>query len=424
MGEGLAFLDSLEQWGGQGGFGPERIAALMEYLGKPQDKIKSIHVAGTNGKGSVSAALASILGQSGARVGLNISPHLTRLHERIVIDGKSISDERLNKGAMHLKMAMKDSGITLTYHEALTALAFMVFASEELDWMVIEVGLGGRLDASNVLTCPKACVISSIGLDHQHILGESRPEIAKEKAGIFKPGSTAFAGNIDPHSISVLRKQAERAGIPLVEWGKDYWIESSRSGDLVYFDHELAGVELHPGLHGLFQHENMALAMRVARSLGCPVEACVAGIESVFWPARYELVPYGESFVLFDCAHNVDGVEALVRSLNRDGLDKLNIAFGCLDTKNWHEMVGLLIPYVKEWNLLLPQSTRAVPTAEVARFLSCNGIKARDFGSDYDGFLSSWDSKEPLLVAGSMYMVGAFRGLIVRDEIPIWTRRG
>lgn len=427
--QGLEFLNTLKQWNGQGDFSPYNITKVMEFLGNPQDRIPSIHVAGTNGKGSVCVALASILGVSGRKVGLNVSPHLFRVNERIVIDGLSIEDDLLNDAALELKYSLEQLQITLTYHEALTAAAFLVFSSLKLDWIVIEVGLGGRLDASNVLSCPEACVITSIGLDHQDVLGSTRLEISREKAGIIKRGSRLFCGKINSESLVVIDQAADLLSVPKWHWGEDYMAEllpRKNSDGYIMRYHDLrknSEFLVHPALKGSFQRDNMALAIGVATALGFSEAACTRGVEKVYWPARFEKVPIDESFVIFDCAHNSDGFQALVESLDFEGLRDLRVGFGCLESKNWREMIQLLLPYVREWNLLSPQSTRAVPNKTVSDFLLDLGVKAVDYGSRYDSFLKDHLRHEPLLVAGSMYMVGGVRALLVKEEKVLWCRK-
>ncbi|NMC62818.1 MAG: hypothetical protein GYA55_06575, partial [SAR324 cluster bacterium] len=315
--KGLDFLNSLEQWNGQGGFCPENIKKAMNYLDNPQDKIASIHVAGTNGKGSVSAALSSILAKEGYRVGLNISPHLVRINERIVVDGYSINNELLNEAALELKDCLKKLKITLTYHEALTAIAFIVYEWKKLDWIVVEVGLGGRLDASNILNCPKACVISSIGLDHQDILGPTKAEIAKEKAGIIKKGSRLFCGRMDAESLKIFNDIAKSLGVETSSWGVSYKAEivakeRSNGYTMRYMDLKCnEALSFKPSLKGTFQRDNMALAINVARSLNISPESCIKGVQEVFWPARFEKLDIGATSVILDCAHNIDGINAL-----------------------------------------------------------------------------------------------------------------
>lgn len=423
---GLNFLDSLQQWNGQGDFTPEALRRVMRYLGNPQDNIPSVHVAGTNGKGSVCAAVASMLGAAGYRVALNISPHLVRINERIVVDGASIANEALDETALELKGIMEKLGETLTYHEALTALAFLVSKNSKVDWMVIEVGLGGRLDASNVLKRPEACVITSIGLDHQHILGTTKATIAYEKAGIIKEGSRLLTGRIESEALNVIAAEAKARGVPHTRWGEHYSAEllgrQEGNGYAVEFQ-DLVNDEqclFSPGLKGSFQVSNMALAIAVGRGIGLSLSSCKEGVEKVFWPARFEKIGDTHRLIILDCAHNMDGIEALVDSLRFEGLSEVPVAFGCLDTKNWHEMIDILRPCAKSWRLLLPQSTRAVPTSKVAEYLSCSGIKATDFSDNYEAFVADIQNEELLVVAGSIYMVGQVRALLGGEEKLLW----
>ena len=199
---GLEYLQSLESWDFKSPFSQNNISTVLDYLGKPQDKPRALHVAGTNGKGSVSAMMSSILKQAGYSVGTNISPHLMNVNERFIINGEAIDDARLSEALSIVKGAVEATEAPLSYHEALTAAAFYAF--KDLDWIVMEVGLGGRLDASNVIAKPEIAFITSIGLDHQDILGHTLEAIAKEKAGIIKEGSHVVLGDIAPEPFEVI----------------------------------------------------------------------------------------------------------------------------------------------------------------------------------------------------------------------------
>lgn len=422
---GIGFLKGLELWDGSSTFTPHSITRVMKYFGDPQDKIPSIHVAGTNGKGSVCSALASIWGRQGHKVGLNISPHLVRINERIVVDGMSVSDDMLDFAGHELKQAVERTGTALTYHEALTAVAFLIFKELGLDLIVIEVGLGGRLDASNVLERPEACVITSIGLDHQNVLGQTIKEIAYEKAGIIKRGSRLYCGKIKEEALEVIERVANDQGVEKLIWGRDFESILLPRTELCPYVFEYkspngAASEFKPALKGAFQGRNMCLAIAVAEGLGISLPDAISGIEDFFWPARFERATYQGVDLIFDCAHNIDGMQAVAETLKVEGLEDLDIVFGCLQTKNWHEMIETIKPFSTSWNLLLPQSTRAVPTSEISDYLSCSGIRARDLGGDYETFLRDLRPGRTVLVVGSMYMVGALRQLIIPEERQLW----
>ena len=204
--KGLDYLATLTRWDGTGEFNLTALSRVLNYFGNPQDKVPSIHVGGTNGKGSVCVTTAAIIGAAGYRCGLATSPHLSRINERIVIDGHEVDDYSLSTLALELERSCVRKKETLTYHEALTAMSFLAFFENKVDWMVVEVGLGGTLDASNVISKPEISVITTIDFDHEDILGNSLRLIAREKAGIIKNGSRVVIGPMSAEAREIILK--------------------------------------------------------------------------------------------------------------------------------------------------------------------------------------------------------------------------
>jgi dihydrofolate synthase/folylpolyglutamate synthase len=429
---GLGYLNSLAPWNGRGGFALQPIKELLSRLGDPQESIPLLHIAGTNGKGSVSASLASILGQSGYRVGLNTSPHLESLNERIVVDGWPVNDELLGELAYDLRSAAHKGGDQISFHEAITALSFLCFREVGVEWGVVEVGLGGRLDASNVISRPAASAIVTIDYDHQHILGNTLAEIAAEKGGIIKPGCPLVSGLLPSEAFAVIKRIARE--VPHRQFGRDfdvrplkdkagrfeYWNKFSLSGSNVSF-------EFDSPLPGIHQGHNMAVAATVALEVGLKPEACKQGIATTFWPGRLEQCDVlGRRFVL-DAAHNPAGIKAFISFLNATQARDIDLTFGALDTKNWEQMLTLLRPFVKTWRILIPDSGRALPEERIVEFLKVSGndIRVVRYGVDYEACVKDLladSGAPPAYVTGSMYMLGRLRKMLSLPKRPLWTK--
>ncbi len=256
MHSGLSYLSGLRPWGGKGDFSLSSIKTVMGRLGNPQDSVKSIHVAGTNGKGSVSAGIASILGAAGFSVGLTISPHLARINERIVIDGVPIGDDELSLMAEEVRMA--STGIELSFFEAITATFFLTAARRKVDYMVVETGLGGRLDATNVISRPEVSCITSIDFDHVAILGDTLPKIAAEKAGIIKGGSLAVVGEVGEDSFGVINDLSTAVSAKLYGFGRDFSVSIvGHSRNVGLYNGIRSSFEIEPKLQGQHQIKNI-----------------------------------------------------------------------------------------------------------------------------------------------------------------------
>jgi dihydrofolate synthase/folylpolyglutamate synthase len=430
---GRAYLSGLRPWNGRGGFSLHELQEVLKRLDDPQDKVPTVHIAGTNGKGSVSAAISSILGQAGYRVGLNISPHLEKINERIYIDGYQCSDDFLGEFAYEIKQASNRALVDLSFHEAITAVAFHGLKETGVDWAVLEVGLGGRLDASNVISRPAATAIVTISYDHQNILGDTLGEIAAEKAGIIKPGSPLVTGILPKEADIVISNKA--SGVSHYKFGRDfdarvvtaegaprfeYWGKDFIAGKNLSFEY---GSQL-PGVH---QGHNLAVAATLGLLVGCSPEVCKRGVEGVFWPGRLESIKLEGVELVIDCAHNIGGIRSLISFLESTGQRGIDLTFGVLEGKNWKEMVKALSPYVQTWRILLPDSERALPQEQLRQELLLSGTEVRVecYGSDYERCLreiSSQTEGARAFVTGSMYMVGKLRSMLSVPIRPLWTK--
>jgi dihydrofolate synthase / folylpolyglutamate synthase len=423
--EGLGYLSTLEPWRGQGEFSLSPIRSILLNVGDPQDKIRSIHVAGTNGKGSVSVSVASILGAAGYKVGLTTSPHFSRINERIVIDGIPVSDEVIDFAALKLKTAAEKAGVVPSFFEGITACAFIIFEAAKVDWMVVEVGLGGRLDATNVIAKPEVAVITSIGLDHQEILGSTTHEIAREKAGIAKRGVPLVIGILDEAAGREVEARALDVGAIISSLGKDFTAEEN--GTRVVFRDNLSvqPIEYSPALNGTHQLRNSAIAVKVAVQLGISPSAIKQGLAQVFWPGRLEWIQCPRP-ILLDAAHNPSGVNELKEYLLKEGLCPIDLAFGALTSKDWKGMVDLMRPIAKNWILLEPDSSLAVPAIQLGEYLSGFGISYEVYGRNYMKFIKEKclaRTSEQLAIFGSIYLLGKIRSGLVSETRPLWLRK-
>lgn len=433
--EGLRYIRSLEQWTGKGTFDRTGLIRVLDYLGNPQDKVPAVHVAGTNGKGSVSTAIASILGASGKRVGLYTSPHLVRDNERIVIDGRPVSDEILNEFGRAIMRAGERRHEKLSFFEAMTAVAFLAFLEMQLDYGVYEVGLGGRLDATNTIRSPELGVIVTIGYDHVEILGDTLAKIAIEKAGIIKSGMRLVVGDLPSEAIGEVLKLAGLNQAKATIYGRDFEVVSGKAEALGRQSFSLvhAGMrwdDIETPLLGAHQLHNMSIAAVGSKLLGCSEAEVKAGIGGSFWPGRIEVVNFGSSRLILDAAHNLEGMNTLINFIKANDFHKLTICFGVVNTKPWKTMIDSLRPFVSDWNLLAPEFAKALPLQEISEYLSGIGIKSNSYQLDYDGLLDEFENRadgRTFLMTGSIYMIGRLRGILLDrgylSERPLWSRK-
>ncbi len=421
--EGIEYLKLLPPWNGRGGFGLDNIRPLLSVLGDPQDQVPIVHVAGTNGKGSVSCATASILSAAGHRVGMTISPHLSRLNERIVIDGVEIEDADLNRALLKVKRGVEESGRSLTFHEAITAASFVAFADLGCSYAVIEVGLGGTYDATNVISRPMACAVVSLSYDHTDILGSSMLEITTAKAGIIKAAAPVVVGELPKESLDLISRRCNDLGAELSCFGVSFNVEVGERG-LIYSD-DLSQFPISLALRGDHQLNNMGIAIRIARLLGASEQACQRGVAECKWPGRAERLLFTPDHdVVFDCAHNVAGIKTLVEVSKGITSSKRTIVFGALETKDWKEMVDLLIPIGCKWIILRPDSGRAVDNSRICEYLRSQDQEVEDMDGDYETVASRITScTGAWLVSGSIYMVGKLRALMVPEPERLWPAR-
>ena len=396
--------------------GLARSRELLGLLGNPEQKLKFVHIAGTNGKGSTAAMLASVLRRAGYRTGLYTSPHLLRVTERMRIDGAEMPPEELAEAVTALAEASEGMSEKCTEFELMTAAAFWWFAHRGCEYVVLEVGMGGRLDATNVIPCPDCAVIANIGLDHTGVLGDTVEQIAAEKAGIFK-GGLAASYQQQPSVAAVLRAAAERTGTKLhfADFSKLEQLSDSLEGQSFRYD----GREYRIRLLGEHQCKNAAVAITAARLLGLPESAISEGLAKAVWPARFELLSREPYFVV-DGGHNPQCVATTAAALRRYFPDKRRVLLmGVLADKDWPQMLDILLPCAAEVVCVTPESERAMPAAELCAAISERGIPAHtaaDIASGVDQAIALAGRDGMVCSVGSLYMSGAVRARLLGEE--------
>jgi dihydrofolate synthase / folylpolyglutamate synthase len=386
--------------------GLERITALLALLGDPHKHLPPVfHVAGTNGKGSTCAFLRAILEAAGQKVHVYTSPHLVRFNERIRLSGQLITDEALAPLLAEVLDAAEAEAIGPSFFEATTAAAFLAFSRSPADACVIEVGLGGRLDATNVVT-PVVCGIAQIGIDHQAFLGDTLVEIAGEKAGIAKPGVplVTMGSRYAPDVRAAINEAAAAAGAPLFEFG-DGWAVKTGGGDgrAIYGEGETCYFHTRPvGIPGRHQIDNAGLAIAMARRqsvLELPVDALQAGVASARWPARLHRLPDGALTqareVWIDGAHNPAAAEALSVELARS---PKHLVFGILANKDADGIIAPLTSHALSLTFVDVPGHPSHAALELAE--RWGGNAARDLPT------ALAHSAGPVLIAGSLYLAG------------------
>jgi dihydrofolate synthase/folylpolyglutamate synthase len=346
-------------------WGLDRMHAALAELGDPHLAVPAIHVGGTNGKGSVSATMAAVLARGGHRVGLYTSPHLCSLTERFQVDGRPVSEARLLQAGDRVRPVVEAHG--LTFFEAATVLAFDLFRAEGCEVNVLEVGLGGRLDATNVIT-PLVSVLTNVDMDHAEFLGDTRTLIATEKAGILKPGVPAATAEAGPEALPVFRARARELEAPLscIDPARDVRdVEVARDHTSFTVTTPLWGEQrFTTPLVGEHQAWNAALAVLALQLLPEPfrpgLEQVHDGVSHVVWPGRDQLRRVGDGLWLLDVAHNTAGVQSLTRVLDQLSLPHPVVALvGVLGDKDWEHMLPPLLTRVDQAFLTQPPSAPA-----------------------------------------------------------------
>ena len=418
--QALAYISTVSSRGGKPGL--ERIRTLMNGLGNVQNKLKFVHLAGTNGKGSTSCMLSNILMQAGYKTGLFVSPFIIRFNERMQINGQHIPDEKLAEIVERVSKVADTMEAPLTEFELITATAFVWFAEEQCDIVVLETGLGGRLDATNLIETHECAVITNIGIDHTDYLGNTLAEIAYEKACIMKGNRPVVAYASDREALDVIVSYAVSHNNPISVTNFDA-IEPV-SADLRGQSFRYEGKEYTIRLLGAHQQRNAALVLetvKVLQQLGWNItdDCVVAGMAAAQWPARFELL-HEDPIVFVDGAHNMQGVESLQKAV-ADYLDGRRVICltGVLADKDWQQMMKVLCSFATDFITVTPDSPRALTNVQLADWLREAGYHARAAESVVEGVnmaLARAKEIDGVVVAcGSLYMASEIRTYFGRN---------
>ncbi len=419
----------------------ERPGMLMEFLGSPQNQYRTIHIAGTKGKGSVAATCAAVLREAGLRVALYTSPHVREFRERIRILTPADPDGMISEAdfAEHAERVLKamETVENVTWFEAITAIGFLHFARQGVDVAVIEVGLGGRLDATNVIT-PLVSVITSLSLDHTEFLGSTLAEIATEKGGIIKAGIPVVSANQKFEALSRLQEIAAERGAPLTVIGKDWRYGGSNQELIVQqstdpeFIPEATVFKL--ALSGIHQLENSAVALAALAAVrdhfpGLTIDAVTRGLAGVSWIGRLQMLHSrpGTPSVLVDCAHNVDSAIKLRQALEVDySFQRLWLILGTSQGKDVSGVLGELLPLAAGAIATMSIHPRATPTDQLALAAEKSGFSLVEIPTVAEAFAKAWSMAGPgdlICVTGSIFVVGDLLNEWdrLKSEIPALT---
>ena len=422
----LSYQDALQYihhitWRGSR-LGLERTVELLQRIGNPHRKLKFIHVAGTNGKGSTAAMLAKILSLAGYRTGLYISPYVIRFNERMQIDGEWISDEELAKITESIRPHAEAMADHPTEFELITAIAFEYFFRRAADIVVLEVGLGGELDSTNVIDTPELAVITNIGLDHTRELGPAISDIAKAKAGIIKQGGDVVIYDQNAEADAVFAAACRERGATLIV--TDHSRVSSESVSLQTLKFQVAPYgKLECALTGTYQIANAMVAITAVEALQkkgwrISTQNIRDGLRLVRWPARFEVLHRSPVFIA-DGGHNPQGISAVVQSLERHFPDqKITFLFGVMADKDVPQMIDLLSPLAREFITVTPDNPRAMEATDLADFLRDRNLAATPCHSISEGVRLSMERAGVggvVCAIGSLYMLGEVRSFFNAD---------
>lgn len=393
-----------------------RMEVILEALGNPERELKSIHIAGTNGKGSTAAMVTAFAKAHGLRVGTFTSPHMDSIRERIQLDGVPLGEEPFWQAASvvrEVENRLFEEWGAFNYFEILTAMMFVVFQQESVDLAIIEVGIGGLLDNTNV-GHPLVSVITTIGLDHQDLLGSTLEEISTQKAGIIKSGQQVVVGPVTRECMDVIREIASEKGATVQAFGEDFSLVEDSYQDTVL---TISLKQL--ALNGAFQKENATVAIRAFRvwmevtGRSAQAEFIEAALRVVSWPGRMEVLQ-DTPLVMIDGAHNLPAIERLVQNMTASKAKKQTLLFSALTRKDSQQMLARLQEALPDVNIILtsfhPSKGQSIARSDVEAYLDSPQISYEESFEDViDRFASSTDDKSELWVTGSLYFIAEVR---------------
>jgi dihydrofolate synthase/folylpolyglutamate synthase len=398
--------------------GLDNIRQLMRAAGDPQDSFASVHVAGTNGKGSTLAFLDSILQQSGYRTGRFTSPHLIDVNERFLLNSIPIPDDTLNNIIAQYRTLAESLQISPTFFEMNTAIAFQYFADEKVDLALIETGLGGRFDSTNIIQ-PKVTAITHIGLDHTQYLGDTLESIAFEKAGIIKTNTPVVLGPLSLKAIPPIENKAREMKAPILSPDHGFTYSSNRNGDLTYHSQQIELMNCFLRMKGIFQPDNAAIAVTVAGLLQKEFSAITPktiekGLAKATWPGRMEIISNSPPIIM-DAAHNLEAMDALEQSLE----GPLIVLLALSNDKPAQEMVRTIAPKADSIIITQFEGIRAYPVDDLSQEISPIPHKTiRKFEKALEESLKQSKEKNiPLLITGSLFTIGQGRRILQSRKI-------
>ncbi len=409
--EAIAYIHSKHQYASKPGL--ERIRALLQAMGDPQLAVHCIHVAGTNGKGSVCAMLDSILRAADYRVGLFTSPYIRRFQERMRADGEEIRDEELAEITAYVRVCAEQLEEQPTEFELITAIGFEFFRRRGVKYVILETGLGGRLDPTNVIEDPILSIITDIDFDHTEQLGNTLQAIAAEKAGIIKEGRPCLYGGKDSSACRTVRSIAAMRHAPFHTVDRTIYRVSEQTLDGTVFDFQnYIGLRL--PLLGTYQPFNAAIVLTSLtileqNGLTGTEEALRRGLEAVRWPARFELMRREDPVIICDGGHNPQGVGAVVSSVEAYFPEqKINVLTGVMADKSYDEMIERLKPVTRQAYTVRPSNPRALSAEELAKDFNEHKIPAKAYACVEDAMQAAIEDSRreniPLICLGSLYL--------------------
>lgn len=398
----------------------ETIQNILKLLNNPQKNFHTIHVAGTNGKGSTATYIESILRKAGFKTGIYTSPHLVRFNERICVNGKQISDQRVVEAyeAVHAVDLGKRKA---TFFEINTAMAFYHFSREKVDWAIIETGMGGRFDATNVIT-PQVSVITNLSIEHTDYLGSTIKDLAKEKGGIIKQNTPVVTGVCQPSGLGIIQQIAKKKAAPLFQFKRDFSIrKNSKKTTYLFRGLHQTYKEIIKPLPGDHQRENLSLALAACELIFNKFKKTDSrytlsptlikeGLAIVKWPGRLEVIKE-KPLVILDGAHNLKAAQLLGKYLSQTLSDKnLTLVVGILDDKPYQEMLKHLVPYAQRIIITRPKINRSLATGvlkEAVKKITHKKIEViEDVKAAVTHAIATCSDNDAICIAGSLYVAG------------------
>jgi dihydrofolate synthase/folylpolyglutamate synthase len=407
--------------------GLDVIQNILDHLQNPENTFSCIHIAGTNGKGSIASGLASILSASGYKVGLYTSPHLIKFNERITINGIEVSDKAIVSSYQAVKSIAKTDREP-TFFEYTTAMALHLFAGSNVDWAIIETGMGGRLDATNVLS-PALCVISNISMEHRFYLGSTIAEITGEKGGIIKHNTPVVTGVTQKSAIKVLQQIASDKSAPLYRLGEHFKVRRSKNGGFSYSGIDHQWEKMKTGLPGSHQVDNAALILAACevlmqKGLSIELSRIKNTLATYTWPGRLEIIPASENIpeIIIDGAHNLMSARKLSTYLKQEySHKKITLVIGILNDKPFESILQSLLPHCNRVILTQPAIDRSLSPETLMPFaqsIVSDTVIKKDVASAVMHAIKTTPADSAICIAGSLYVVGEAKQALKNIGIP------